>query len=87
VCFEGSVVAAAGILQSALQARAHSRAIDLAPTIKELQAAGCESLPAIAAGLEGRGIPAARGGKWSAVQGRDLLKATRSPFRQSAMAA
>ena len=30
--------------------------------------AGCESLRAIAAGLEQRGIPAARWGKWSAVQ-------------------
>jgi len=28
---------------------------------------GCESLRAIAAGLEERGIPTARGGKWSAV--------------------
>jgi hypothetical protein len=35
---------------------------DLALAIKELQAAGCESLRAIAAGLEERGIPAARGG-------------------------
>jgi hypothetical protein len=34
-------------------------------TIKELRAAGCESLRAIAAGLEQRGIPTARGGKWS----------------------
>ena len=38
--------------------------MDLAPTIKELQAAGCESQRTIAAGLEERGIPAARGGKW-----------------------
>jgi hypothetical protein len=35
------------------------------PTIKELQAAGCESLRGIAAGLDERGIPAACGGKWS----------------------
>jgi hypothetical protein len=34
----------------------------IAPAVKELQAAGCESLRAIAAGLEERGIPAARGG-------------------------
>ena len=53
--------------RATLQERARSRAVDLAPTIKELQAAGCESLRAIAAGLEERGIPAARGGKWSAV--------------------
>src|SRR5262249_14478171 len=37
-----------------------NRALDLAPTIQELQAAGCESLRAMAAGLEERGIPARR---------------------------
>jgi hypothetical protein len=35
-----------------------------------------ESLRAIAAGLEERGIPAACGGKWSAVQVSRLLEAT-----------
>jgi Recombinase len=57
-----------------------------APTIVELQAAGCESLRAIAAGLEERGIPAARGGKWSAVQVSRLLEAA-SPFGGSAAVA
>src|SRR5436853_6684853 len=52
--------------RAVLQAQARARAIDLAPTIKELQTAGCESLRAIAAGLDSRGIPAARGGNWSA---------------------
>jgi hypothetical protein len=52
----------------------------LAPTIQELQAAGCESLRAIAAGLEERGISAARGGKWSAVQVARLLEAAGSRF-------
>jgi DNA invertase Pin-like site-specific DNA recombinase len=59
--------------RAALQERVRNRAADLASTIKELQAAGCESLRAIAAGLEERGIPAARGGKWSAVQVARLL--------------
>lgn len=59
--------------RAVLVARAQERASDLAATIKELQAAGCESLWAIAEGLEGRGIPAARGGKWSAVQVARLL--------------
>jgi DNA invertase Pin-like site-specific DNA recombinase len=63
--------------RAALQARARNRAIDLVPTIKELQAAGCESLRAIAAALEGRGIPAARGGKWSAVQVARWIEAAR----------
>src|ERR1700681_800047 len=65
--------------RAAVQERVRNRAMDLAPTIKELQAAGCESLRAIAAGLEERGIPAARGGKWSAVQVSRLLEAA-SPF-------
>jgi len=46
----------------------------LAVTIKELQAAGCESLRAIAGGLDDRGIPAVRGDKWSAVQVARLLE-------------
>jgi DNA invertase Pin-like site-specific DNA recombinase len=62
---------------------ARNRALDLGPTIKELQAAGFESLRAIAAGLEERGIPAARGGKWSSVQVGRLLEAA-SPFEASA---
>jgi hypothetical protein len=47
---------------------ADARATDLAPIIAELRAAGAESLRAIAAGLNARGIPTARGGEWSAVQ-------------------
>ena len=73
--------------RAALQAKAHARAADLAPTIKELQAAGYESLRAIAAGLEERGIPAARGGKWSAVQVARLLEMTGSPFTGASAAA
>jgi hypothetical protein len=46
----------------------------LAPIVQELQAAGCESLRDIAAGLDERGIPAAYGGKWSAVQVARLLE-------------
>jgi DNA invertase Pin-like site-specific DNA recombinase len=47
---------------------ADDRAADLAPTIAELQAAGATSLRAIAAGLNERGIPTARGGSWTATQ-------------------
>jgi hypothetical protein len=64
--------------------KAQARASDLAPVVKELHAAGCESLRAIAAGLDERGIPAARGGKWSAVQVARLLGATGIPFGGSA---
>jgi DNA invertase Pin-like site-specific DNA recombinase len=69
--------------REALQQRAQARADDLAETVKELQAAGCESLRAIAVGLEERGIPAARGGAWSAVQVARLLDRL-SPFGVSA---
>jgi DNA invertase Pin-like site-specific DNA recombinase len=71
-----------------LQERARARAVDLAPTISELQAAGCESLRAIAAGLDKRGIPAARGGKWSAQQVARLIEAAQpGPFGASGAAA
>jgi DNA invertase Pin-like site-specific DNA recombinase len=52
----------------ALQARANSRAADIAPIIAELQAGGCDSLRAIATGLNDAGIPTPRGGEWTATQ-------------------
>jgi DNA invertase Pin-like site-specific DNA recombinase len=53
----------------AVAAIAAARAADIAPIIAEVQAAGAPSLRAIAAGLNDRGIPTARGnGTWSAVQ-------------------
>ena len=52
-------------------------------TSKGLQAAGCESLRAIATALKERGIPTARGGKCSSVQVARLLEAA-SPFGISA---
>ena len=42
---------------------------------------------AIAAGLEERGVPAARGGKWAAVQASRLLEAVGSPFGAASVAA
>jgi DNA invertase Pin-like site-specific DNA recombinase len=57
--------AARKLATAAIQARAASRAADLAPIVKELQAAGAVSLRAIAAGLDDQGIAASRGGKWS----------------------
>ena len=74
--------------RAVLQKRARARAVDLAPTIKELRAAGCESLRAIAAGLDKRGIPAARGGTWSAQQVARLIEAAQpGPFAEAASAA
>ena len=73
--------------KAARRAKAQARTSDLAPVVKVLQAAGCESLRAVAAGLEERGIPAARGGKWSAVQVARLLEMTGSPFTGASAAA
>jgi hypothetical protein len=58
----------------ARQARANKRAADLAPIIAELRAAGITSLTGIAAALEERGVPTARGsGPWYHAQVRRLL--------------
>jgi hypothetical protein len=58
----------------ALEARGDARAADIMPTIAELQAAGATALRAIAAGLNARRIPTARGdGDWSAVQVKRVL--------------
>jgi hypothetical protein len=47
---------------------AATRAADLAPIIRELQASGATSLTAIAAALNERGITTARGRAWTTVQ-------------------
>jgi DNA invertase Pin-like site-specific DNA recombinase len=69
------------------QEQARRRVLDLAPTIKELQATGAQSLRALAAGLDERGIPAARGGKWSSVQVMRLLEIIANPFDVAAAGA
>jgi hypothetical protein len=68
--------------QEANARKAAARAADIAPVIKELQAAGATSLYAIADGLNERGIPTARGsGKWSATQVmRVLARGPAGPF-------
>lgn len=54
--------------RAAQTARAQAKAGDLAPVVAELRAAGTTSLSGIAAALNARGIPTARGGQWSAMQ-------------------
>jgi DNA invertase Pin-like site-specific DNA recombinase len=49
-------------------AKAQARADDIAPIVADIKESGAVSLRQIAAGLNARGIPAARGGTWSAVQ-------------------
>jgi hypothetical protein len=53
---------------------AGGRAADLRPIITDVRASGASSLRQIAAGLNRRGIPTARGGAWSAVQVKRVLE-------------
>ena len=67
----GSIISAEAreISRKARRETSEARAADLAPVIAELQAAGLESLGALARGLNERGIPMARGStKWTPVQ-------------------
>lgn len=47
---------------------------DLAPVVSEVRASGASSLREIAAALNAKAIPAARGGEWSAVQVMRILE-------------
>jgi DNA invertase Pin-like site-specific DNA recombinase len=80
--FRGRVPSAKDVRASvaARRAKAETGAADLARVVQELQASGSESLRTNAAGIDERGIPAARGGKWSAVQAARLLGAAGIPF-------
>lgn len=55
------------------RAKAARFAEGVAPAIREAQASGAASLRQIAAALNARGIPTARGGAWAATQVRDIL--------------
>jgi len=52
---------------------AKSRREDLAPIVEDIRANGAASLARIATELNARGIPAARGGRWSAAQVRRVV--------------
>jgi DNA invertase Pin-like site-specific DNA recombinase len=68
----------------ALRLRAAARAADLAPIVKELQAAGKASLRAIAEGLNAQSISTARGeGEWTATQVMRVLERL-DPFEAAA---
>ena len=64
-------------------ARRRQRAADLAPILAELRAQGITTQNGIAAALNARGVPTARGGAWSHVQVGRLLEAV-NPERASA---
>ncbi|MGO9773122.1 MAG: recombinase family protein [Roseiarcus sp.] len=55
-----------------------NRAGDLLPIIANIKAAGTGSLRGIAVELNSRGIPAARGGRWSAVQVKRVCEQARA---------
>jgi DNA invertase Pin-like site-specific DNA recombinase len=60
---------------AAVARAAAQRATDVASAIEELRASGADSLRAIAAGLNARGIPTARSnGEWSAVQAARVIE-------------
>ena len=54
-------------------ASANDAAIHVMPIIRELQASGAISLRSIADGLNARGVPTARGGKWHTSSVRNVL--------------
>ena len=56
------------------QQKSARRVADLAPILAEVRASGASSLREIAAALDARRIPTARGGAWSAVQVKRLLE-------------
>jgi len=66
---------------------AQRRSADLAPVIEAIKAEGASSLRQIAATLNQRGIPTARGGEWSAVQVSRLGDATDWRRRKQAASA
>lgn len=53
---------------AATKAKAQSLASDLRPVIVEIRAAGAATLQQVADALNAKGIPTARGGRWSPVQ-------------------
>jgi DNA invertase Pin-like site-specific DNA recombinase len=69
---DGSIVkldlAAIAAGRAARTAKSAARVTDIAPIVADIKAKGARSLREIAAGLNERGIPTARGGEWSAVQ-------------------
>jgi DNA invertase Pin-like site-specific DNA recombinase len=77
----GKANAASAAKRTASAAKRHA---DLSPVIESIQAAGRTSPQQIADALNARGITAARGGEWSAVQVRRVLDRTetrKSPSR------
>jgi hypothetical protein len=56
------------------RAAADRFARNVAPVIREIKASGITSLRAVAAALNARGIPTARGGQWNATGVMSVLR-------------
>jgi DNA invertase Pin-like site-specific DNA recombinase len=61
-------------LAPAYRAEAMACAAEVVPVLEDVRASGALSLRQIAAGLNQRGIPTARGGTWSAMQVKRVLE-------------
>ena len=68
---------AVALATEALKGAADQFAANVLPIVRELQASGVKSRAALAAALNARKVPTARGGRWSHVQVGAIL--TRSP--------
>jgi len=59
---------------AATQAAAEAFAANVLPVLRQMQASGVTTLAELAAGLNARGIPTARGGVWHAMTVRNLFQ-------------
>jgi DNA invertase Pin-like site-specific DNA recombinase len=74
----GPRLAIASKLGNAANAAAADRfAANVAPVIRQIRASGATSLRAVAAALNARGVPTARGGQWNAMQVLSVLRRER----------
>jgi Recombinase len=63
-----------GLTAEATRAEAARYAENTLPIIRQIEASGVKGLRAIARALEARGVPTARGGRWTPVQVSNLLR-------------
>ena len=63
-----------GLAAAATRAISDRYAENTLPIIEQIRATGATSLRAIARALEARGVPTARGGRWTPVQVSNLLR-------------
>ena len=59
---------------ASIRRNADAFAKQVSPLIRDIQHGGARSLRAIAQALEARGVPTARGGQWTPVQVRAVLR-------------